>query len=297
MPAKLVGADPIFDLAVIQISKPKRGTLPTVKLGDSDKLRPGEEVIAIGNPLGLDQTVTRGIVSGLNRLLPETPLSLTEPLIQTDTAINPGNSGGPLLNRCGEVIGITTAIVPEAQNIGFAIPINLAKAIIPGLIKDGHVIRPWIGFHGQLIGAELRKLLQMPLVDGLLVEVVEPGSPADKLGVRGGEMELSIGGSSLLLGGDIVVSLNERADERPGEAGRHHARPQGRQPAQVEAVPSGQVPGHRVQAARATAVAGRSSRGGHVQSPAAPGQIRRCSAHPLAGLKRSNGRFDSLSRG
>ena len=166
-------------------------------------------MIAIGNPLGLDQTVTRGIVSGLNRLLPETPLSLTEPLIQTDTAINPGNSGGPLLNRCGEVIGITTAIVPEAQNIGFAIPINLAKAIIPGLIKDGHVIRPWIGFHGQLIGADLRKLLQMPLVDGLLIEVVEPGSPADKLGVRGGEMELSIGGSSLLLGGDIVVSLNQ----------------------------------------------------------------------------------------
>jgi serine protease Do len=208
VPAKLLGADPIFDLAVIQIPRPKSGTLPTVALGDSDKLRPGEEVIAIGNPLGLDQTVTRGIVSGLNRLLPETPLSVTEPLIQTDTAINPGNSGGPLLNLCGEVIGITTAIVPEAQNIGFAIPINLAKTVLPALLKDGHVIRPWIGFHGQMIGAELRKLLQMPLVDGLLVEVVEPGSPAEKLGVRGGEIELSIGGQSLLLGGDIVVGLN-----------------------------------------------------------------------------------------
>jgi serine protease Do len=207
--AKLVGADPIFDLAVIQmIPRPKTGALPTLTLGDSNRLRPGEEVIAIGNPLGLDRTVTRGIVSGLNRLLPETPLSLTEPLIQTDTAINPGNSGGPLLNRCGEVIGITTAILPEAQNIGFAIPINLAKVTIPALVKDGHVIRPWIGFHGQLIGAELRKLLQMPLVDGLLVEVVEPGSPAEKLGVRGGEMELSIGGSSLLLGGDVVVNVN-----------------------------------------------------------------------------------------
>jgi serine protease Do len=133
---------------------------------------------------------------------------VTEPLIQTDTAINPGNSGGPLLNRCGEVIGITTAIVPEAQNIGFAIPINLAKSVLPALLKDGHVVRPWIGFHGQMIGADLRKLLQMPLVDGLLVEVVEPGSPAEKLGVRGGEMELSIGGASLLLGGDIVVGLN-----------------------------------------------------------------------------------------
>jgi len=206
--AKLVGADPIFDLAVIQIPKPRTGTLPTIKLGDSDRLRPGEEVIAIGNPLGLDQTVTRGIISGINRILPETPLSLTEPLIQTDTAINPGNSGGPLLNRCGEVIGINTAVVPEAQSIGFSVPINVAKTVLPALLKDGRVIRPWIGFHGQLIGPEVRKLLQLPLVDGLLVEVVEPGSPADKAGIRGGVMELSIGGSSFLLGGDIVVSLN-----------------------------------------------------------------------------------------
>jgi len=206
--AKLVGSDPIFDLAVIQIPKPRGAALPTIKLGDSDRLRPGEEVIAIGNPLGLDQTVTRGIISGINRILPETPLSLTEPLIQTDAAINPGNSGGPLLNRCGEVIGINTAIVAEAQSIGFSVPINLAKSVLPSLLKDGHVIRPWIGFHGQLIGPELRKLLQVPLVDGLLVEVVEPGSPADKAGIRGGAMELSIGGSSFLLGGDIVVSLN-----------------------------------------------------------------------------------------
>jgi S1-C subfamily serine protease len=206
--AKLVGADPIFDLAVIQIPKPRGAALPTMKLGDSDRLRPGDEVIAIGNPLGLDQTVTRGIVSGINRILPETPLSLTEPLIQTDAAINPGNSGGPLLNRCGEVVGINTAIVAEAQSIGFSVPINLAKNVLPSLLKEGRVIRPWVGFHGQLIGPELRKLLQMPLVDGLLVEVVEPGSPADKAGIRGGVMELSIGGSSFLLGGDIVVSLN-----------------------------------------------------------------------------------------
>src|SRR4249920_3724021 len=142
--AKLIGADPIFDLALVQIPKPRSGTLPTVKLGDSDRLRPGEEVIAIGNPLGLDQTVTRGIISGINRILPETPLSLTEPLIQTDTPINPGNSGGPLLNRCGEVIGINTAIVAEAQSIGFSVPINLAKTVLPSLIKEGRVIRPWI---------------------------------------------------------------------------------------------------------------------------------------------------------
>ena len=215
VPAKVVGADPIFDIAVVEIPRPERSALLASKLGDSDKLRTGEEVIAIGNPLGLDQTVTRGIVSGLNRLLPETPLSLSEPLIQTDTPINPGNSGGPLLNRCGEVIGINTAILPDAQNIGFAIPINLAKAVLPALVKDGHIVRPWIGFHGQLIGADLRKLLQMPLVDGLLVEVIEPGSPAERAGIRGGEMELTIGGSSFLLGGDIVVSMNGLALNDP----------------------------------------------------------------------------------
>jgi S1-C subfamily serine protease len=208
VPARLVGADPIFDVAVIQIPKPSKGTLPILKLGDSGSLREGEDVIAIGNPLGLDQTVTRGIVSGLNRLLQDTPFSLQEPLIQTDAPINPGNSGGPLLNRCGEVIGINAEIIPSAQNIGFAIPIDLAKALLPGLISDGRVIRPWIGFHGQIVGKDLQKLLQIPLVEGLLVEVVEPGSPAEKAGIEGGTMELSLGGTSVLLGGDIVVSIN-----------------------------------------------------------------------------------------
>jgi serine protease Do len=208
VPARLVGADPIFDVAIVKIPKPDEGTLPVLRFGDSDRLRTGEEVIAIGNPLGLDQTVTRGIVSGLNRLLPETPLSLQEPLIQTDAPINPGNSGGPLLDLCGEVVGITSTIITDAQNIGFAIPANLAKLLLPSLIKNGHVIRPWIGFHGQVIGAELRNLLQMPLVDGLLVEAIEPGSPADKAGMRGGRTELTVGGSSFLLGGDIVVSIN-----------------------------------------------------------------------------------------
>ena len=135
VPARLVGADPIFDVAVIQIPKPAKGTLPVLKLGDSGSLREGEDVIAIGNPLGLDQTVTRGIVSGLNRLLQDTPFSLQEPLIQTDAPINPGNSGGPLLNRCGEVIGINAEIIPSAQNIGFAIPIDLAKALLPALVS------------------------------------------------------------------------------------------------------------------------------------------------------------------
>jgi S1-C subfamily serine protease len=206
--ARMVGADPIFDLALIQIPVPKDAEVPVLKLGDSDLLKPGDDVIAIGNPLGLDQTITRGIVSGLNRQLSESPLSVMEPLIQTDAAINPGNSGGPLLDHCGEVIGVNTAIISDAQNIGFAIPSNLARAVLPNLIKDGRIIRPWVGFHGQLVGEEVRKLLQLPIADGLLVEVVEPGSPAEKAEVRGGEMELSVGDDSLLLGGDIVVSVN-----------------------------------------------------------------------------------------
>ena len=206
--AHLLGADPIYDIAVLQIPKPEKGKFTTVPLGDSEQLRVGENVIAIGNPLGLDQTVTRGIVSGVNRILPGTPLSLSEPLIQTDTPINPGNSGGPLLNMCGEVIGMNTAIVPDAQNIGFAIPVNLIKTVLPALIRDGRMIRPWLGFNGSMVGAELRKVLKLPLTDGLLVEVVEPGSPAEIAGMRGGEIEFTLGTISLLLGGDIITSVN-----------------------------------------------------------------------------------------
>jgi S1-C subfamily serine protease len=208
VPAHLLGADPIFDIAVLQISKTGKARLATVPLGDSEHVRVGESVVAIGNPLGLDQTVTRGIISGVNRLLPETPMSLSEPLIQTDTPINPGNSGGPLLNMCGEVIGMNTAIVPDAQGIGFAIPINLVKSVLPALIRDGRLIRPWLGFHGTVIGPDVRKVLKLPLTDGLLIEVIEPGSPAESAGLHGGEIEFTLGTLSLLLGGDIVTTIN-----------------------------------------------------------------------------------------
>jgi serine protease Do len=215
LPATLVGADPIFDLAVLRVPKPSRGKLPTARLGDSDRTRVGEEVLAIGNPLGLDQTLTRGIVSGMNRILPETPFSLLEPLIQTDAPINPGNSGGPLVNRCGEVIGINTAVIADAQNIGFAVPSNLARSTLASLISQGRVIRPWVGFHGQLVGNELRDLVKTPLVDGLLIEVVEPGSPAEAAGLQGGRLELELEGRAYLLGGDIVTSINGRAIQTP----------------------------------------------------------------------------------
>lgn len=163
LPAELVGADPIFDVAVLRIPRPARGTLPTVPLGDSDRIRVGQDVVAIGNPLGLAQTLTRGVVSALNRILPETPFSLQEPLIQTDTPINPGNSGGPLLNRCGHVIGITTAVIPDAQNIGFAIPMNLVRAMLPTLASEGRIIRPWVGFHGTLVDGNLREWVRIPI--------------------------------------------------------------------------------------------------------------------------------------
>ena len=211
--ATVVGADPIFDLAVLRVPRPTDAALPTVTLGDSDRMRVGEEVFAIGNPLGLDQTLTRGIVSGVNRVMPETPFSLLEPLIQTDAPINPGNSGGPLVNRCGEVVGINTAVIADAQNIGFAVPVNLAKSILPALLSEGRVIRPWVGFHGQLVGGDLRDLLKAPLVEGLLVEVIEPGSPAATAGLQGGQLELEVDGRAYLLGGDIITSINGRAIE------------------------------------------------------------------------------------
>lgn len=209
LPAQLLGADPLFDLAVIKIPVPSGKKLPTVALGDSSLLRVGEDVMAIGNPLGLNQTLTRGIVSAINRIIPINPFSPPKPLIQTDTPINPGNSGGPLLNRCGEVIGINTAAIASAENIGFSIPINLAKALLPSLLEHGRVIRPWIGFQGQFIDSDLQELLTIPLVEGFLVEVVEPESPAEQAGLLGGQFEFTIDGISLLLGGDIITSIND----------------------------------------------------------------------------------------
>ena len=213
--AEAVGTDAILDLAILRIPTPQSGHLPAATFGSSDGLRVGEEVLAIGNPLGLEQTLTRGIVSAINRTLPNAALSLNEPLIQTDTPINPGNSGGPLVNRCGEIVGITTAIMPDAQNIGFAIPIDLVKAAIPFLVEHGRIIRPWLGVQGQFVGSALQDLLRVPLTKGLLVEVVEPDSPAEAAGIRGGQLDLVIGGQAMLIGGDIITAINGTAVDSP----------------------------------------------------------------------------------
>jgi serine protease Do len=208
LPGKLLGIDPIFDIAVLQIAKPDEGTLPVLHFGDSDRVRPGEEVVAIGNPLGFNQTITKGIVSALNRILPERPRLLAWPMIQTDAAINPGNSGGPLLDRCGDVIGVTSEILGNAQNIGFAIPSNLARSTVATLVEKGHLIRPWLGIDGGLIDAGLRKIFTLPLTDGFLVEAVEPGSPASEAGIRGGSLPVKVAGHSMILGGDVIVAIN-----------------------------------------------------------------------------------------
>lgn len=208
LPAQIVGADPLLDIALIRVTPPASARLPVAKLGDSKHLLVGEDVFAIGNPFGLDQTLTRGIVSAVNRILPGGSWSVREPLIQTDAAINLGNSGGPLVNRCGDVVGINTAILPEAQNIGFAIPIHLVKGVMPSLLLDGRVIRPWIGVQGQLVSAGLKDLLRAPLADGFLVEVVEPRSPAGGAGVRGGDLDLMISGQPVLIGGDVITEMN-----------------------------------------------------------------------------------------
>jgi S1-C subfamily serine protease len=220
LPAKLVGADPVLDIALIRIPPPTSGTLPVAELGDSDRVVVGEDVLVIGNPLGLQQTLTRGIVSAVNRTLPNVAASVSEPLIQTDAPINPGNSGGPLVNPCGRVLGITTAMLPNAQNIGFAVPINLAKDVRKQLEAEGRVIRPWLGVRGQLVSQPLKELLRVPLVDGLLVEIVEPGSPAERMGLHGGELDLVIGGQPVLIGGDVITAIDGEDVQAPDQLGR-----------------------------------------------------------------------------
>ena len=208
LPAALLGADPIYDLAVLRIVDP-HGAAAKAELGDSDRVRIGEEVVAIGNPMALEQTLTRGVVSGINRFAGESPFSLVLPLIQTDASINPGNSGGPLFNRCGEAIGITTLMAADAQNIGFAVPINIARECVPQLLRHGRIIRPWFGMTVKAISREVVDFLKLPLVEGLLVEKIDAGSPAWEAGVRAGELPVTIAGNPFLLGGDIITGMND----------------------------------------------------------------------------------------
>jgi len=202
-PARILGLDPVLDLALLRVES--AAALPAARLGDSSAVKVGDEVVAIGNPIGLDQTMTRGIVSGLNRLLPGIS---DEPMIQTDAPINPGNSGGPLVDRCGGVVGINTLISEDAQSIGFAVPINAAKSILRDLREVGRVVRPWLGMQGRAVDNKLGAIVRMPVTPGYLVEVVYDGSPADRAGVRGGNLSVVVQGEEYLLGGDILTEIN-----------------------------------------------------------------------------------------
>ncbi len=207
--AKLVGRDPTSDLAVIKI--PSRDVEATATLGNSDQIHVGQKAIAIGNPFGFSHTLTTGIVSAVNREIRTKEGTQISGLIQTDAAINPGNSGGPLLNSNGEVIGINTAIFSVSggyQGIGFAIPINRGKSIATQLIASGRVERPWLGITGVSISADLSRELGLGVDDGVLVVEVLPGSPANQAGLRGGNREAIVGNMRILLGGDVITSLN-----------------------------------------------------------------------------------------
>lgn len=205
LPAVVVGMDPITDLAVIELMFPMFDFSPA-PLGSSSGLVVGEEVLAIGFPFGIGKTATRGIVSAVERVVPISPFSWRAPFIQTDAAINPGNSGGPLLDSCGQVIGINTLSTELGQNLSFAVPIDLVIELTPELIDLGHVSRAWHGINGRMIPLPLAFAFDIP--PGFLVETVEPGSPADEIGLNGGTFPVVIGAEEFLLGGDTLVSVN-----------------------------------------------------------------------------------------
>ena len=190
--ATVKGRDPRTDLALIKINPDN--SLPTVSLGDSDRLRVGDWVMAIGNPFGLDHTVTAGIVSAKGRVIGAGPY---DNFIQTDASINPGNSGGPLFNMAGEVVGINTAIVAQAQGIGFAIPVNMAKEIIEDLKAKGKVTRGWLGVSVQDITEDLAKSLKLKDRSGALVTEVFEGDPADKAGIKQGDIIIEVDGKKV----------------------------------------------------------------------------------------------------
>jgi S1-C subfamily serine protease len=210
--ATIVGTDRSHDLAIVQIKAPD---LQAITLGDSTHLQVGQKVYAIGNPFGLSGTLTRGIVSSI-RQVEEPGGMIIEEAIQTDAAINPGNSGGPLLNWHGEVIGINTMIassVGQSAGIGFAIPINTAKAVLNDLVTIGRVRRPALGVRTIPISAELASEMSLPADYGLLIVQAVPGGAADRAGLRGGTERAYLGNMPIMIGGDLIVSVDGKKVE------------------------------------------------------------------------------------
>lgn len=225
--AKLLGSDYKLDLAVLKIEKPKElKKLPVAKLGDSDKSRPGEWVVAIGNPYGeqFEHTVTVGVLSAKGRQISipdreKRRYRVYENLMQTDAAINPGNSGGPLINIEGEVIGINTAVNAAAQGIGFAIPINTAKEVVDELIHEGRVVRkekpqPWVGVYFNDISEDIAQYFNLPDTNGVILVEIIPNSPAEKAGLQAYDIVRKVGNTTIKNGEDFKKAISQL---KPGE--------------------------------------------------------------------------------
>ncbi len=209
--AQLVGADPFTDIAVVKVNAEQTQFHP-ISLGDSSRLKVGEQIAAIGNPFGLSGSMTSGIVSQLGRLLPAQGSGFSIPdVIQTDAAINPGNSGGPLLNMKGEVVGINTAIQSasgEFTGVGFAIPSRTLMKIVATLIQEGEYNHPWLGISGRDIDPDLANILNLTDAKGFLVITVVENSPASKAGLHGSIETKEIDGVNYPIGGDIILSVD-----------------------------------------------------------------------------------------
>jgi S1-C subfamily serine protease len=211
----VVGEDPDSDLAVLKVDLPK-DMLPPVALGDSNDVRVGQVAVAIGNPFGQEFTTTTGIVSAIGRTIRSGNTRFSVPkVIQTDAPINPGNSGGPLLNRKGQVIGINTQILSRtgaSTGIGFAVPVNTAKQVIPVLIEDGKFIYAWLGISGADLRKEVAEAMDInPDVRGAQVIDLAPGGPAEKGGLRGSDRTQEVDRGLIPAGGDVIVSINDIA--------------------------------------------------------------------------------------
>jgi S1-C subfamily serine protease len=202
---KVLGVDQRNDLALIKISAPRK--LPALKLGDSDGILVGQKVLAIGNPFGFGGTLTTGVISSLDRSI-ATDEEKLEGMLQTDAAINPGNSGGPLLDSHGNVIGINTAIYGQGNlGLGFAMPVNRAKAMLDEFTKTGNVSRPTLGITTVPVSGGLAEMLNLPTSGGLLIQQVEPGSPAEEYGLRGPSQRVIVQNYRLGIGGDLIVAV------------------------------------------------------------------------------------------
>jgi S1-C subfamily serine protease len=209
--AEVVGADPATDVALLKIDVPESQEHP-LSLGDSSKVQVGDPVVAIGNPFGLDRTVTSGIVSALQRQIQAPNGFSISHVIQTDAAINPGNSGGPLIDAAGNVIGINSQIQTGGSNgnvgIGFAVPIDTAREVVQQIEQHGEVKHAFLGISGGSVTPAVAKALKLPVKKGVLVNEVVKGGPADKAGIEGGDTEATIEGAQVTLGGDIITEID-----------------------------------------------------------------------------------------